>query len=134
MKQELVKELRAGWLYGAGCLLCLEVFIAAFVHDRFVRPYVGDLLAVVFLYCLVKSVAPVPSGPAILGVLLFAYAIEISQYFHLAAHLGVQHMRLALVVLGSHFSWVDMLMYTLGAALLAGTEWLLAQRLLAVKS
>lgn len=98
------------------------------MHDHFVRPYVGDLLAVVFLYCLVKSVAPVPSGPAILGVLLLAYAIEISQYFHLVTHLGVQHMRLAVVVLGSHFSWVDMLMYTLGAGLLAGTEWLLAHR------
>ncbi|MVN78762.1 DUF2809 domain-containing protein [Hymenobacter sp. HMF4947] len=133
MKQELAKESRTGWLYGAGCLLCLEVFIAAFMHDRFVRPYVGDLLAVVFLYCLVKSAAVVPSGPTILGVLLFAYAIEISQYFHLAAHLGMQHIRLALVVLGSHFSWVDMLMYTLGALLLAGGEWLLAQRLVAAR-
>jgi hypothetical protein len=126
VQQNLAAPSRQSWLYGAGCLLCVEVFIAAFLHDRLVRPYVGDLLAVVFLYCLAKSVAPVPSGPTIVAVLLFAYLVEISQYFHLATHLGLQHSQLALVVLGTYFTWVDMLMYTLGALLLVVLEWGLA--------
>jgi len=128
MHQELAVPSRQSWLYGAGCLLCVEVFIAAFLHDRLVRPYVGDLLAVVFLYCLAKSVAPVPSGPTIGAVLFFAYLVEISQYFHLATHLGVQHSRLALAVLGSCFAWVDMLRYTLGALVVVALEWGLAER------
>ena len=122
MKQELKIKQSKSWLYGAGCLLCVEVFIAAFLHDRIIRPYVGDLLAVVFLYCLARSVAAVPPTPTIIAVLFFAYAVEISQYFHLATHLGLQHARLALVVLGSHFSWGDMLAYTLGALALVGFE------------
>ncbi len=110
------------WLYGAICLFCVEVFIAAFLHDRLVRPYVGDLLAVVFLYCLVKSVAPLPTGPTVLGVLLVAYALEALQYVHLLQHLGLAHSRIAAIVLGNHFEWVDMLAYTLGAGLIWGAE------------
>ncbi|MGI4736349.1 MAG: DUF2809 domain-containing protein [Janthinobacterium lividum] len=128
MKQEVILPSQVNWLYGAGCLLSVEVFIAAFLHDRIVRPYVGDLLAVIFLYCLVRSVAEVPARPAILAVLVVAYVIEISQYFHLTTHLGVGHSRVALLVLGSHFSWVDMGMYTLGALGLVGLEQVLAAR------
>lgn len=28
-------------------LLAVEIFIALFVHDRFVRPYIGDILGVI---------------------------------------------------------------------------------------
>lgn len=119
---QAVVKLQKHWLYGAICLFCIEVFIAAFLHDRIIRPYVGDLLAVVFLYCLAKSVAPLPVGPTVLGVLLVAYALEALQYVHLLAHLGLQHSRLASVVLGSHFEWIDMLAYTLGAALIWAAE------------
>lgn len=111
------------WLYLAICLFCLEAFIAAFLHDRIIRPYVGDLLAVVFLYCLAKSVAPsLPVGPTVVGVLLVAYTIETLQYVHLLQHLRLQHSRLAAIVLGSHFEWIDMAAYTLGALLIWSVE------------
>lgn len=128
MKQEIRIGQRQGWLYGAGCLLSLEVFIAAFLHDGIVRPYVGDFIVVIFLYCLVRSLVVVRPWPTIGAVLLFAYAVEISQHFHLIVHLGVQQSQLAQVVLGSHFSWVDMLAYTLGAGALVGLEGALAAR------
>lgn len=115
---QAVAKLQKPWFYGATCLFCIEVFIAAFLHDRFIRPYVGDFLAVIFLYCLVKSVAPLPVGPTVVGVLLVAYALEALQYVHLLAHLGLQHARLAALVLGSHFEWIDMAAYTLGAGLI----------------
>ncbi|RZK18902.1 MAG: DUF2809 domain-containing protein [Hymenobacter sp.] len=108
-------KIQKNWLYGATCLFCIEVFIATFLHDRIIRPYVGDLLAVIFLYCLAKSVLSVPVGPTVGGVLLVAYALEALQYVHLLSHLGLQHSRLAAIVLGSHFEWIDMLAYTLGA-------------------
>ena len=117
-----MKKNQRTWLYGAGCLLCVEAFIAAFLHDRIVRPYVGDLLAVIFLYCLVKSVAPLPVGITVVGVLLVAYGLEALQYVHLLAHLGLEHSRVAALVLGSHFEWIDMLAYTLGALLIVGAE------------
>ena len=110
------------WFYLAVCLFCLEAFIAAFLHDGIIRPYVGDSIAVIFLYSLVKSLANVPSGLAIVGALLVAYTLEALQYVHLLEHLGLQHSRLAAIVLGSHFEWIDMLAYTLGALLIWGVE------------
>lgn len=122
MQSTSIVENQRSWLYGAGCLLCVEVFIAAFLHDRIVRPYVGDLLAVVFLYCLVRSVVTTPVRPTVAAVLLVAYGIEVLQYLHLLTYLGLAHSRLAALVLGNHFEWGDMLAYTLGAAGILAAE------------
>ena len=32
-------------------LLAIEIAIAVFVHDQFIRPFFGDFLAVIFVYC-----------------------------------------------------------------------------------
>lgn len=122
MQSTSIVENQRSWLYGAGCLLCVEVFIAAFLHDRIVRPYVGDLLAVVFLYCLVRSVVTTPVRPTVAAVLLVAYGIEVLQYLHLLTYLGLAHSRLAALVLGNHFEWGDMLAYTLGAVGILAAE------------
>lgn len=104
-------------------MLLLEIFIALRVHDAVVRPYGGDFLATIFLYCLVRSFVVARPGPVVLGALLFSYLIECLQYWHLLTVLGWQQWRLARVVLGSHFEWVDMLAYTLGAATVLLIEW-----------
>src|SRR5215218_4586143 len=112
----------------AVALFLIEVLIAAFAHDRFVRPYVGDFLVVIFLYCLLQSFLNISCTKAALGVLLFSYVIEISQYFHLIRHLGLQHSRLAHLILGSGFEWIDLIAYTLGIALVLWVERILAIR------
>ncbi len=109
-------------LLAAG-LLGVEVLIAQCVHDRIIRPYAGDFLVVIFLYCLVQSAGRRPVGPPLVGVLLFSYLVEIGQYFHLVAQLGLGHSRVARLVLGSAFSWADMLAYTLGALLVLAAAW-----------
>ncbi len=111
-----------GYLSWAALLLMLEVIIGTFVNDQFVRPYVGDFLVTILLYCLVKGLWQLPIGRALAGVLLLSYLIEISQYFHLVDHLGLGHWRVARVVLGSSFAWADMLAYTLGALLVLAVE------------
>lgn len=93
----------------------LEVFIALYVRDSYIRPYGGDFLVVIFLYCLLKSFFKIPVKNAIFGVLLFAFAIEGLQYFGFAKHMGLQENLIASVILGNHFEWLDMLFYTLGA-------------------
>lgn len=93
----------------------LEVFIALYVRDSYIRPYGGDFLVVIFLYCLLKSFFKISVKNAIFGVLLFAFAIEGLQYFGFAKHMGLQENLIASVILGNHFEWLDMLFYTLGA-------------------
>jgi len=113
---------RMQYLLLAILLLLLEIMIGAQVHDRFIRPYGGDFLITIFLYCLAQSAVRRPVAPVLAAVLLLSYLIESSQYFHLAARLGLTHSHLARIVLGSAFSWVDMLAYTLGALLVLAVE------------
>lgn len=103
-------------------LFLIEVAIAAFAHDRFIRPYVGDFLVVLFLYCLLQSFFKIPYRAAALSVLLFSYVIEVTQYFHLINHLGLQHSLLARLILGNGFAWLDLVAYTLGILLVLWLE------------
>ena len=96
-------------------LFAVEVSIALFVHDRFIRPYVGDFLVVILLYCFVRSFFKTPVITTGVVVLLFAYAVEVTQYFDLAKRLGVQSNTVLRTLIGSSFEWSDMLAYTLGA-------------------
>jgi len=98
-------------------LLITEIIIAIWVHDAFIRPFGGDFLVVILIYCLVKSFMDSPVSPTILSVLLFAYAVEISQYFHLVNLLGLGNSKIARIIMGTSFSWTDMLMYSLGMLL-----------------
>jgi hypothetical protein len=95
-------------------LLAIEIFIAAYMHDPFIRPYFGDFLVVILLYCFAKSFINISVWKAAIGVLLFAYLIEMMQYFQLAKLLGLQNSKLARIIIGSSFGWEDILAYTLG--------------------
>jgi len=97
-------------------ILIIETLIALFMHDSVLRPYGGDFLVVILLYCLLKSFTNLSIITAAISVLLFAYAVEISQYFHLVSLLGLQYSRTAKILLGTTFSFVDILLYTLGVA------------------
>ncbi|WP_353480312.1 DUF2809 domain-containing protein [Haliscomenobacter sp.] len=105
--------------YGLLALLLFgtEVLIALYLHDRIIRPYIGDLLVVILIYCCVKAVINAPVFATAMGVLLFAYAVEILQYFRVVDLLGLGHSKLARVIIGSSFEWMDMLAYTLGIGL-----------------
>jgi hypothetical protein len=95
-------------------LLVIEIAIALYIPDGFIRHYVGDLLVVILIYCFLRSLFKFSVVPLAFGVLLFAYCIEILQYFDFVDRLGLSHNKLVSVVLGSTFDWMDMLMYTVG--------------------
>ncbi len=103
-------------------LLLLEVVIALFVHDRFIRPYACDFLATIFVYCLFSSSVRASAWRLVGAALAFSYLIEALQYINLLDRLD-WHSRAARIVFGSHFEWGDMLAYTLGALVVVGLEY-----------
>ncbi|HWB28553.1 MAG TPA: DUF2809 domain-containing protein [Chitinophagaceae bacterium] len=103
-------------------LLAAEIFIGVFMHDSIIRPYGGDFLVVILIYCFVKSFTTWATKTACIAVLLFAYLIEVLQYFKLLVHLGLKNSTMAKLILGNAFSWTDMLMYTLGILFVAYAE------------
>lgn len=96
-------------------IFVIEVIIALFVKDSIIRPYGGDILVVILMYYFFKSFVKMNPLPLALGVLLFAYAVEIGQYFNLVEILNMQDNAVMRVVIGSSFSWGDIVCYTLGA-------------------
>ncbi|MDT0690395.1 DUF2809 domain-containing protein [Salegentibacter sp. F188] len=103
-------------------LFVVEVFIAIYVRDKFIRPYAGDFLVVMLLYFFLKSFLKISVTTAAISVLAFAYFIEALQYLHIIDLLGIQNNKFAAIVLGSHFEWEDMLAYTLGILTVFGIE------------
>ncbi len=104
------------WFYAicfAG-LFGIETLIALFVHDAFVRPYMGDVLVVVLVYCFVRIFITRPLRWLPLWVFLFACCIEALQYLHFVTLVGLQDNTLARVVLGTSFSWWDIVCYAVG--------------------
>lgn len=106
-------RLHKGYLAFSLLLLLIEILIAAYLNDRFIRPYGGDFLVVILLYCLMRSFFKISVLRTALAVLLISYLVEISQYFRLADLLGVRS-RVLRIVMGSYFTWNDILSYTLG--------------------
>lgn len=106
-------------------LFATEVFIAVYLHDALIRPYGGDFLVVILIYCFVKSFLNTPVMVTALAVLLFSYLIETLQYFHLVDMLGLEKSTIARVVIGTSFAWTDLLAYSLGILLVLTVEFAL---------
>lgn len=92
--------------------LAIEVCIALFVHDDFVRPYIGDVLAVVTVYCAVRIVFPDRINLMSLLVFAFAAVVELIQLTDLAKMFGEGSFMA--ILLGSTFDPADLLCYGIG--------------------
>jgi len=98
-------------------IFVVEVVIAKFVNDSFIRPYGGDILVVMLMYYFVKSFIETKPLYIIIAVTFFAYLVEIGQYFHLVEILNMQDNTIMRIVIGSSFSWGDILCYTIGGTI-----------------
>jgi hypothetical protein len=94
--------------------LIIEALIAIFLDDRIIRPYVGDFLVVILIYCFLRTFFKIGVWIAAVGTLLFAYAVELLQYLDFIHFIGFQNNRLANIILGNRFEWIDMIAYTAG--------------------
>lgn len=106
----------------AALLLAAEVCIALFVHDAFVRPYLGDVLVIVLLYCLCRGPLGCKGKWLVPIVTTLGVVVEILQYFCLADQLGLDASSPLRLILGSTFDWADLLCYLAGGLILAAWE------------
>lgn len=119
---------RPGYAIAAFAIFAVEVLIALFVRDAFVRPYAGDMLAVILVYCALRAVTWLGIASAIAVTLAIALAIELAQLLSLLDVLGLRGNRLAATVLGGSFDWLDLVAYAAGAAIAAAIEAVLRRR------
>lgn len=121
-KQSTFMKINSNYFFFFLLLLIIELLIGIYLHEAVIRPYGGDFLVVILLYCFIKSFFDSSVVRTAIGTLLFTYAVEISQYFHLVKLLGLAYSRVALLIMGNSFSFNDLMCYTLGILLVLLVE------------
>jgi hypothetical protein len=111
------KEIRIARIkYASGfiILLVIEILIALYIHDDIIRPYLGDVLVVMVLYCFVR-IFLINGGKLIpLYIFIFAAGMEVLQYFRLIELLRLQNITFFRVLIGSVFDIKDIICYGIG--------------------
>ena len=120
--QSALKNKRVIYLAIFCGLLAVEVCIALFVHDAFVRPYVGDMLVTLLLCCMCRVILPDKIRLLPVFVFLFAACVEIGQYFDVVALMGLTDNRFLSIALGRTFSWMDLVCYAIGCVVAFGLD------------
>lgn len=92
----------------------LEVLIALFVNDSFIRPFGGDILVTILLCLFFRAFFPVKTKLLPVYVFLFAVAVEICQYFDIVKLLGFENNVLISTLVGRSYSFVDIICYAVG--------------------
>ncbi len=104
-------------------LFAIEVVIAIFFKDGFIRPILGDFLVVILIYSFLMAFVVMNKFRWALAVLVLACFIEFLQYLNIMAMLGLSHNTFTRMVLGTTFTWEDILAYTLGIGFVIGVEY-----------
>jgi hypothetical protein len=124
-EREPVSQSIIGWraLAWACALFSIELFIALYVRDWLIRPYGGDFLAVILVYCTFRVVFRRVSSLR-LGVIAFAIGgfVEVIQLLQVPARLGLARYPALSVAVGTSFEWRDLVAYALGVMLVVAID------------
>ncbi len=99
-------------------LLIIEVIIALFVRDTIIRPYIGDILVVILMYTFIRGFIKKPIKYLPVYLFIFAFAVEIAQYFRIIDILNLHDNKLAATIVGTSFDIKDILCYLVGTIVL----------------
>lgn len=98
-------------------LFMLLVFVAVWVKDSFVRPTLGDVLVVIWLYHVFATVFNVPARLLAAVVVGIAYLVELAQLFNVVDLLDIPLTSPLRIIFGATFDWLDLVAYTVGGLL-----------------
>lgn len=105
-------------------LLLIEVIIALYVHDDFIRPYVGDMLVVIVIYTFIRIIVPEKCKIIPLLIFIFAAGVELLQLANIVEILGVEDNKFLKILIGSVFDIKDIVCYAVGCVILCMYEWI----------
>ena len=109
-------------------LLLIEVIIALYVHDDFIRPYVGDVLVVIVIYTFIRIIVPEKCKLIPLFLFIFAAGVELLQLANIVEILGVADNKFLKILIGSVFDIKDIVCYAVGCVILCMYEWVRVRR------
>ena len=126
MKKESIKK-RLIFLVVFVFLFFTEVLIALYVHDDFVRPYVGDMIVTVVVWAFARIIFPDKFRLMSLYVMIFATLVEVGQYFNYVDLLGITNPILV-TMMGTSFAWADIACYAVGCVVAAVGDFIIFRK------
>lgn len=108
-------------------LFAVETLIALFVHDDFVRPYVGDMIVTVVVWSFARIIFPDKFKLMSIYVMIFSIMVEVGQYFHYTELLGITNPILV-TMMGTSFAWADISCYAVGCIVTAVIDYILFRK------
>lgn len=109
-----MKNTNKTYLFISVILLIVEIVIAIFVKDQFIRPIFGDYLASILLFYLLAMLLKMSLNKTAVISLSISYTIEGLQFIHILEILNLDKIKILNILVGNSFSWIDILAYTLG--------------------
>lgn len=95
-------------------LFLIEVLIALFFKEGFIRHTFGDFLIVILMYYFIKSFMKIKPIYLALFVLVVSFTIEFCQLIDLLNILNVEENTFTKLVFGTTFQTTDLIAYFLG--------------------
>lgn len=95
-------------------LFATEILIALFVHDNFIRPFVGDVIVVMLVCAFLRILIPEKVKLMPVFATAFAVMIEVLQYFDFVKLLGLENNAILSTALGRTFDIKDIVCYIVG--------------------
>lgn len=117
-----MKKIRLKYLAAFLVLFAGEIIIALYVHDSFVRPYMGDMLVVAVICAFLRIFVPQKIKYLPIFTAAFAVLVEVLQYFDFVSLLGLADSRFFSVLLGRTFDIKDIFCYIIGGLLFFAAE------------
>ena len=115
-------------------ILAIEVIIAVFVTNNFIRWHIGDVLVVVLIYCFIRCFIKKEIKLLWLYIFIFAVLVEVGQYFNLIDLLVLGEHRLARIIIGTTFDIWDIVCYFIGCAGILLFEIIMRKRTAQIKN
>lgn len=106
---------------GFSLVLVTEIAIAVFYFHRFVRGFLGDVLAIPLVYLFLKTFFNISVRKALIATMGIAFLVEIGQYYDFAAWLD-SDLAIVNIALGNKFDWWDIIAYLVGGVLILVLE------------
>ncbi len=123
-----INNIRIKYLIAFVILFAIELFIALFVRDNFIRPYIGDVLVVILLYTATRILFPTQFKHLPLYIFSFSVIVELLQLINIVNILGLGDSRFFRILIGTTFDIKDIICYGVGTLILLGYEFILNRK------
>lgn len=102
----------------------IEVFIALFVRDNFIRPYIGDLLVILCMYFFIRSFTKKKIKNLPIYIFIFSVLVECLQGINILGILGFSDNKFMRILVGTTFDFKDIACYFVGFIILLIWEYI----------